>query len=252
MRFVTISDVHIKEPGDTAEELFLSFLKSPEVNNSEGIYLLGDIFDLVVGGHLDYRYKFKRVFDALVEHANAGKMIYQFEGNHDFHFQNIIKVINKEELDHSRWFYINRPFVLENMGKRILLAHGDELELDNLSYKIYRLFIRSRLIYNLANLYYDFNFVESIGKYLSKKSRKRNTKNYGQSFNQDKIKGKFRKSAVSALEKFNCEFYICGHSHCKDEWLKEDFSYYNNGYFPREKSFIYYNGDTFEFVEIKA
>jgi UDP-2,3-diacylglucosamine hydrolase len=241
MKFVTISDVHIKEPGDEAEVLFMSFLSSDEVAQSDAIFLLGDIFDLMVGGYLGYRIKFKTVFNKLIGLCMQGKIIYQFEGNHDFHFQKLVEHINEKELGEQAWFYINGPYVMKEQGARILFAHGDELELDNPSYQIYRYFIRSRFIRNLADYFCHFGFVEAVGQHLSRKSRKRNNKNYGQKFNQDLIKERFRKSARLAQERFNCSIYVCGHSHCLDQWSDGGINYYNNGYFPKEKIFFYYD-----------
>lgn len=250
MKFVTISDVHIKDPGDENENLFLRFLHSREVKECDVIFLLGDIFDLVVGGHKQYRKKFSKVFDMLISLASSGKKIYQFEGNHDFHFKPLIDYLNNTEIIEGSWEYYKAPLLQTVDNQKILFAHGDELERDNHSYQLYRWFIRSRLINNLANLYYRFEIVEGIGRYLSKKSRKRNIKNYGQSIDQENIKKRFRNHALWARDFYNCDTYICGHSHCMDEWSSGKFTYLNNGYFPKTKCFFSYDSGLIKKVDL--
>lgn len=54
MKYAVISDVHVKHPGDNAEKLLLTFLRNDEVRSSDAIFLIGDIFDLMVGPHSQY------------------------------------------------------------------------------------------------------------------------------------------------------------------------------------------------------
>lgn len=249
MQFVTISDVHIKEPGDEQEALFLSFLKSKEVKAAQEIYLLGDIFDLVVGGHVDYYEKYNKVFVELAGLCEQGKRIIQFEGNHDFHFPSLINHIrNQHSLDENSWVYEKKPIVREVAGKKVLFAHGDEIEIENFNYNIYKAFIRSFPINFLANFVVPFSIVDGIGKYLSKKSRNRNNKRYSDEL-IEYIRDKFRRTFRKAQKDFGVQDVICGHSHCLDNY-NENGHYLNNGYFPATKTFIYFDGSEYQQIKL--
>ena len=65
MKFAAISDVHIKRAGDPAEVLLLAFLRNPDVQSSDVIFLLGDIFDLMIGPHTQYFVRYQAYFDEI-------------------------------------------------------------------------------------------------------------------------------------------------------------------------------------------
>ncbi|MCF8058158.1 MAG: UDP-2,3-diacylglucosamine diphosphatase [Bacteriovoracaceae bacterium] len=247
MKFVCISDVHIKEPEDLATTLFLAFLRSPQTKESQIIFLLGDIFDLLVGGHQEYFEKHSVVFEELIGLIQAGKKIVQFEGNHDFHFKKLVKMILAEKgIPEQNWSYKHKPLVLDINGNRTLFAHGDEIEIENINYKIYKTFIRSLLIKVLANHIVPFHVVDNIGKNASKKSRERNVKSYSDMSNNH-VKDKFRRSFLFAQKKYKVRDVICGHSHCLDNYNKNGL-YLNNGFFPGTRTFTFFNG--FEYSQV--
>jgi len=240
MKFTTISDVHIKAPGDRSECLMMKFLLSDEVQNSDSIYLLGDIFDLMIGPHIDYIKKYSLVFNKLKELSVKGKEIHYFEGNHDFHFRKLIE-------NNENWFYHDGPFLLESSYKKILFAHGDELELNNKSYQKYRSFIRSRFIKLAAEDLVPYRIVDRVGVYFSKKSRERNIKNYGNHSENSSIKNKFRENISRAFSDYEFpDIIICGHSHCFEQWRGEGFEYYNNGFLPSTQKFFFFDGKNIE------
>ena len=74
MKFAAISDIHVKIAGDNAEKLLLSFLRNPEVQSSDVILLLGDIFDLMIGPHTQYFLRFQAYFDEIKLLIKNGKM----------------------------------------------------------------------------------------------------------------------------------------------------------------------------------
>ena len=73
MKISTISDVHIKDAGDEKSKKIISFFCHPLVQDSDIIFLLGDIFDLMVGPFKEYRSKYKDVFDKMKELIIQGK-----------------------------------------------------------------------------------------------------------------------------------------------------------------------------------
>jgi UDP-2,3-diacylglucosamine hydrolase len=253
MTFLTISDVHIKEEGDLSEELFLSFLSHAISNDIKKVYLLGDIFDLLVGGHLLYEEVYPKVFTALRNVLEHNIQIVQLEGNHDFHFENLIKkLLKKWKVKDSLWTYHNTPLVENYDGKRILFAHGDEIEIGNETYKRYRRFIRSKPIYFLANYLVSPKLTRAIGQNASRKSRLRNTKRYDAKYEEENVRPLFRDSAKAAAIEYEADIVICGHSHCFDIFEKETFSYYNNGYLPRSKQCFYYDGNSLGVLDLNS
>lgn len=249
MKFVCISDVHIKEPGDLASQLFLDFLKSSQTQSSEKIYLLGDIFDLVVGGQSPYLEKYNQIFNELADLVKGGKKIVMFEGNHDFHFKKLITLAcAKWNLPEASWEYRTEPLKIEVNGEATLLAHGDEIEIENEGYQRYRRIIRSFPINFLANYVVPHFIVDKIGTNASKKSRERNIERYGND-NNDQVREKFHRVFKNTQNEFGVKNLICGHSHCKDYW-KSDGVYCNNGYFPKTRTFTYCSGESLELVTL--
>ena len=104
----------------------------------------------------------------------------------------------------------------------------------------------------IANKIFTYNFVIALGQWASKKSRSRNEKKYTRTFNESHIKEKFRKSAEIEHSRSPIDFIICGHSHVKDDYESiNKFKYINNGYFPIEKTFLYYENGKIRFVSLE-
>lgn len=250
MKFVSISDVHIKEPDDHAQDLFLQFLESEETSQSEYIFLLGDIFDLLVGPGFQVERRYPKVFSKIKSLLESGKKIIQFEGNHDFHFQKLInELLNQWNIDRKQWVYKNKPEVFNLNNQKILFCHGDEIEIGNYSYKFYRLWIRSFLIKFLADYIVPSKWVQSIGDNASKKSRERNNYRYNEEQVDMEVKPRFRKAAKKAAQKSGAEVIVCGHSHCLDDY-SESIHYFNNGYFPITKTFVAGSEENIKLVSI--
>ncbi len=241
----TISDVHIKVPGDKAYKLFLSFLRDPIVKKSEKVVLLGDIFDFVVGGDQGFIKEFQEVFDEIKSLLREGKQVYFIEGNHDFHVGKLFK----ETFPDDNFIFSKERIHLTHQGTNITLCHGDDIELDNPSYKKYSRIIRSKPIQVLAEWIVPFPFTRMIGNWASAKSRKKNIAQYESK--SDLIKEKFRSSSEAAYQEVPSQIIVCGHSHVKDKYESTlGFIYINNGYFPNEKTFISIEKDQVRFNEL--
>ncbi len=238
----SISDVHIKSPGDERSILFEKFLDSTQVEESKYIFLLGDIFDLMVGCHDQYLNLYKSIFENLSQLALSGKKIYFLEGNHDFHLGELMsKFVLKYGLG-SAFFHSEEALQLTIRGRDVYLCHGDDIEIDNPKYKAYRTLIRSSQVQFLANKIVPYHVVELVGTVASSQSRKKNNMRYDLSDDKviSDIREKFRMSAkiVKSMNP-DVELLLSGHSHVIDHFEQEGFEYLNNGYFPKEKSFIY-------------
>ena len=245
-----ISDIHVKNPGDQAFERLTSFLRHPVVKSSRSIYLLGDIFDVMIGRHSEYIEMYEEYFGALGDLLREGKEIYYFQGNHDIHVElNYRTYFKKNSIPDENFIYQTRPLVKTLWGKKFFFAHGDEIEIGNWSYKIYKGVVNSGPIKFLVENILSYNTIHSIAERASRDSRKRSGR-YG----TDLVREKFRQAAVRVGEK-GYDYIICGHSHIKDDYVHGDgasrgFIYLNNGYVLNSNTFIHLGEGRHSFVDL--
>ncbi|RZF23155.1 UDP-2,3-diacylglucosamine diphosphatase [Halobacteriovorax vibrionivorans] len=223
-----ISDIHVKWDMTNSEPLkkFLEIDFKPE----DRIYFLGDIFDLMVGSYDEYEGHYDWFFTRIKELAKAGLKIFYIQGNHDFHIE--------ELLAKSGIIVKSKPFVEIINGQKVLFCHGDEIEIENFNYKIWRAFIRSYPLALISKYIFNYKIVKKIGDYLSQKSRNRNEKRYGETQKNDHIRDKFRQSALIASKSYNVDIIICGHSHYMDSYHGDSFEYYNCGFVPATMKYL--------------
>lgn len=252
MSLAIISDIHIKTPGDDGDKLFQKFLLSSEVQKSQAVFLLGDIFDLMVGNHKEYLESYSVVFGLLEKLISKNIEIYFVEGNHDFHLENLFKMfIRNKKLNSGLVHYYRKGFVFDYEDKKIYFSHGDDIELGNPSYKLYKYFIASRPLKFIANNLMPYHFLSIIGEKASKKSRARNVRKYATPENQSFIKTSFRQAAEVQWNKLNTDYIICGHSHAKENYLSEKgFRYLNCGFVKKEENFILIDKKEARFINL--
>lgn len=240
MKFAAISDVHVKTAGDNAENLLLTFLRNPDVQSSDVIFLLGDIFDLMIGPHTQYFVRFQAYFDEIKKLINNGKHICYIEGNHDFHLKDLYRkfFLVNSDLD-SSLFSMAPYFEFFDGGKKIYFAHGDDIELNNPNYKLFKAIVTSPPLRYYANYLMPHFLIKAVGEYSSEKSRKRNNKRYTTEADLSPVKDNFRLSAEVFFKKHPCQMIVLGHSHVKDHYVSESgFEYVNNGYAQHTKTYI--------------
>ncbi len=222
-------------------DILKSFL-SIDFSHDDKVFLLGDIFDLLIGPHDEYKEIFDWFFNRIDELVKKGVEIHYFEGNHDFHLEKLL--VNYGIRLHKE------PLVYEINGKKALLCHGDEIEIGNLPYKIYKSFVQSRPLNVVANYLMPFKILNMIGENASKKSRKRNKNKYGNSQENLSIRDSFREAARIASKEYGTDFVICGHSHFKDEYEWEGKQYFNCGFTPNTKCYLKIANEKIEHVDI--
>lgn len=228
MAIYSISDIHVKHDGINYP--FLLQFCSLEFQKNDIVIFLGDIFDLVIGDHVEYYKLYEVFFQRCEELISNGVTIHFSEGNHDFHLEKLLE--RKNIIVHKK------PFILQEGGKDFLFCHGDEIELGNVGYKIYKACIRNPLLNIVANYIMPYSLLNFIGNYLSRKSRERNKNRYGSPQDNLGIRDSFRLAAKLAGKKYKTTNVIAGHSHFKDLFIDDKLSYGNNGYVPVTKSFI--------------
>jgi UDP-2,3-diacylglucosamine hydrolase len=243
MKIAAISDVHVKAPHDEADTLLMKFFRHPEVQTADYVLLLGDIFDLMVGPHDHYLKLYPHFFSALKDLQEKGKRIIFFEGNHDVHLEKLFRKFCPE----NPVFVTQKPVTESIEGKKYYFSHGDEHEVDNISYHRYIRFIRSKPLKFVADYLMPYRVLNFFGERASKASRKKGSKY----FDTEKVRSKFRQG-VEITTQGNYDFVLGGHSHVQDlySWGENKSLYVNNGYALNSKTFILIKDHNPEFVPL--
>ncbi len=253
MKISTISDIHVTK--EKNYDYLLSFMNHKSVLDSDLIIFLGDIFDLMVGNHQEYIDEFEEFFLQLEKLLRKGKKVIFFEGNHDFHLEGLFNFfLDNRKLEKSFFEYIKGGTPLRVKDKGYYFSHGDDIEIGNYYYKIYKLLIRNRFLSFLSDNFFTYSFIKDLGRKISDDSRKRNHKYDSETF-LDRIKTKYRVSVErffqKKLKKMDVDFVVCGHSHVEEFYESEKgFFYLNNGFIPKSKKFLHIDNNKPQFLPL--
>jgi len=171
--------------------------------------LVGDIFDLWVGGHEIFVKRWNPIIKAIesLVKKHHTQVLY-FEGNHDVHIA---------------------PFWEKKMGATVLtepltvllgpwvihIAHGDLINQSDKKYLAYRSKIRSsfarKMAHNLPGEFWNW-FGSKMSELSAKKSR-----NYREE-EQESFRKMIRNYAQDIAQRDRCQFVITGHFHVQDEF----------------------------------
>lgn len=197
-----VSDVHlglqVADPADR-ERRFVDFLRSlPE--NTDALYLLGDIWDFW------YEYKhvvpkgYVRVFAALTDLMDRGVKVYFFQGNHDVWTYSYFEELGMIKLI--------QPAVVDISGKKFCVGHGDGLGPVPFGYRFLRGVFHNRVLQFLFSLLHPW-IAFGLGNGWSRSNRLSHDKEY--SFRgTDEPLYKFADKFASE-NKVDC--FIFGHYH---------------------------------------
>jgi UDP-2,3-diacylglucosamine hydrolase len=128
---IFIADAHYP---NRSKEL-LSFLEALKRNPPPQLFLMGDIFDILIGGYENFKRENLKLIE-LINSLSPYCEIFYFEGNHDF---NLSKLFKNVELFSIK----NQPQIFYYNDKKFLLSHGDKSF--SFSYWLYSKIIRNRL-----------------------------------------------------------------------------------------------------------
>lgn len=161
MKAIFISDAHLRKSSDERYAKLISFfndikegnmhdLTNPEERDKkpshiDDIYFAGDLFDFWFCDTKNIHPEFIPVINKLIELQKEGIRIHLGEGNHDFfmgeYFHDVLDMEVFEEMTSAK---------LDNL--RVLIAHGDTADKQNIRYILFRKFLRSRAFYNFQRL----------------------------------------------------------------------------------------------------
>lgn len=134
MRKIFLADAHLKDPLDANYRALLSFLGAlPE--DTDTLYLLGDLFEFWVGNTLVYPH-YTELVACLKKVRGRGIRIVYFEGNHDFHLARFFTRELQAEVH-------TEGAVLDVGGEKAYLCHGDQLNGEDHGYRVWRRVLHS-------------------------------------------------------------------------------------------------------------
>jgi UDP-2,3-diacylglucosamine hydrolase len=170
MKIVSISDLHILQNNDDADQLLVEFFKRIETKEADIVCFLGDIFDTMVGNKKQYIKKYTNFFEGLKECILRGQKVYYLEGNHDFHLGAVFDYfVKKNNLNSELFVYSNQPLIIKDGDKKYMIGHGDDIELDNPGYDKWKSIYTSKWFKFLVDYILPFFFINYLGYRASKK-----------------------------------------------------------------------------------
>lgn len=141
MKIAIFSDLHLKQDQITLRRKFSKLLvELLEEQQITDLWLLGDIFDLLIGPYPFWFEHYKDVFRSLELLKKNGVKILWIEGNHDFH---ITRLLNEYGIDVSDG---ELTYLINDSQKKVFLAHGDLANPADIFYLKWREITRSSLL----------------------------------------------------------------------------------------------------------
>ena len=134
---IFIADAH----DNVGRKILLPALQEVQTLSPSQLFLMGDIFDLLVGEVAYTRHVYAAEI-TLINTLCESMDVYYFEGNHDFRLQNIFPKVQVFSLS-------KQPQLFAYKQKTIALAHGDTYE--GLGYNLYTAIIRNPFLLTLLD-----------------------------------------------------------------------------------------------------
>ena len=206
-----VSDVHlglaVKDPS-ARERRFVDFLRGIPAEETEALYLLGDIWDFW------YEYKevvprgYVRVFGALADLMDRGVRVYFFQGNHDIWTYSYFEELGMIPL--------KQPYVVKIGGRTFCIGHGDGLGPGMAGYKFMRRCFDNKVLQRMfSSLHPRWAF--ALGTGWSKSSRLAKNEEYYFRGTDEPL----YKFCKDLLAKEKVDYFIFGHYHCRVDMAVE-------------------------------
>lgn len=214
-----LADSHVNEQRYQEFLNLIETIAKDKIKVSQ-LFLMGDIFDLLIGD-ISYTKQKNAELIKLINSISEKMDVFYFEGNHDFNLQ---KVFPK-----CKVFPISAQPVGFDLGeKSVLLSHGDIYS--PFLYKIYTKFIRSKFTLYILN-FFDKILKNKISSNIMSKISKKNICKKLESFEN---------IANERVAKYSCraDFLIEGHFHQNMTIKSGGTKYVNLSSFACSKSFF--------------
>lgn len=197
--YLFLSDLHLHASRPLITRLFIRFLQSEQARQSQGIYILGDLFEFWAG---DDTSDYSDVIGALHDLSSSGTAVYFMRGNRDF-------LVGDQFQQMTGCTLLPDPSTIDINGEPVLLMHGDTLCTDDIEYQDFRKKVRSaEWQSNVMNMPLDERLVFFRGlREASKKTIQENPAEI-MDVNQQAVEQQMRASETRLL--------IHGHTHRKN------------------------------------
>lgn len=209
-----VSDLHLHSSDEPRAGLFARFLRDRlnevRLGQSVRLFLVGDIFDLWVGGHSYFQESFAEIVSLLRELIQNGVEVSYFEGNHDLHLTQFWQ----NQLG-ARVYKDAGDFEIE--GLRVRVEHGDLINPDDRGYLALRWFLRTKPLEYLA-LNLPAALVRAIGQRASSASRHYSGLDGRDKAHETEIRALTRKHAEKRFYENPFDLMITGHVHVVDDF----------------------------------
>ncbi len=230
-RILVVSDLHITKSDSPLYRNFIDFLKKEFQNHKKAgadheLWLLGDIFDFMVGPFDFWLKIYSEFFIELTRLLNSGVRILWIQGNHDFFIEGLENKLPKG-------IFIRDDFMnIEIVGfGRCFLAHGDLVDLKDRKYQRWRAITRKPLLRAALSClpqWLVLKYFLPFGQNLSQKSRK---KSQNWESNSQFIAGNKELFREFSREKWSAGFrgVFLGHNHISDQYTERNHFLLNCG-----------------------
>ena len=217
---IFIADSH----EDENKNDFYDFLKKVDSRElqTEQLFLMGDMFDLLVG-EVEYGVKKYKKYIELIDKIALHVEVIYFEGNHDFALQSLFKNVKVIALE-------NQPQCAKLEDETIVyLSHGDKY--GDFTHAIYTKIVRSNIILKVLNVIDRLND-NKLSKKIEQSQLKKNI--------CTKINN-FEKLITAKLHLYKAEkgsFIVEGHYHQCHEFVQNEVYYINLPSFACNQSYF--------------
>ena len=207
------SDIHLGAGDPTTarrtERRFTAWLDDVS-RDADAIFLLGDLFDFWFEYRRVVPQGFTRTLGKLAELTDRGVRIVFFTGNHDMWVGDYLQRECGVEIHTS-------PQVVELAGKRLFLAHGDNMNIDHLPWlKFMNRVFRSRTLRWLFSWGVHPDWAVKFGRWWSGHSRKSHSELRDQGVTEPLIA-----YAGERQRRDPVDYYIFGHMHCARDYAAD-------------------------------
>ncbi len=217
-RSIFVSDIHLGTKFSKAEK-FLDFMKH---NESENLYLVGDIIDgWAMKRKFYWRQSHSDVVQKILRKSRKGTNVYFITGNHDEFLRPFLPIILGDRLE-----VLNEAEYIALDNKRYYVTHGDFFDSITMTKKW--IAVLGDIGYDvLLNLNGIINFIRrkfGIYQYWSLSKHVKDKVKSSVSFITD-----FETVLAKHAKHKECDGIICGHIHKAEMKYIDDIEYKNSG-----------------------
>ncbi|MCL2561823.1 MAG: UDP-2,3-diacylglucosamine diphosphatase [Rikenellaceae bacterium] len=180
--------------------------------DAKAIFLVGDVFDFWFEWRKVIPKGFTRLLGKLSELTDRGVEVHFFNGNHDMWAYDYLRAECGVEVHHG-------PEIFELYGKRVFVAHGDNLYLRQpLGIKVMYFFFRSRFWRRVFSALFPKSAAMRFGQWWSAKSRKSKSLTHCFGGEEEYLIKYTREYSRAQGDETQIDFFVFGHLHCAEDY----------------------------------